>query len=63
MKTSANILFIMIYCLSNILANDAVILVNKSSMENQNINNGNINLSLESKTDIYGIICSNLWIR
>ena len=55
MKTSPKLLMIMIYCISTIFASDAVISVKNTNMENQNIYNGNVNLNLESKEDIYGI--------
>lgn len=55
MKTKTNIILAIVFGISNIFASEAKIVAKTANLADQSIKKSNINLSVESNTDIYGV--------
>ena len=55
MKTKTNIILAIVFGVSNIFASEAKIVAKTANLADLNIKKSNINLTVESNTDIYGV--------
>ena len=55
MQTKNNILLVIMVGFSSIIASEAKIVAKAANLDNQSINKSNINLTVESNADIYGV--------
>ena len=55
MKTKINIILAIVFGVSNIFASEAKIVAKTANLADQSIKKSNINLTVESNTDIYGV--------
>jgi len=55
MKTRTSIILVLVFWTSSIFAREAIIAAKTANINNQTINKSNINLTVESNSDIYGV--------
>ena len=55
MKTKTNIILAIVFGVSSIFASEAKIVAKTANLTDQSIKKSNINLTVESNTDIYGV--------